>query len=230
MNQREPEDNELVASNVTYVDERAPVEEVEPTFAERFPLGCVLAWNGPQADGQRKRGVVINHSDDETGLLVLDGPTTIELSPDDLKDAIVLAKSVDGYGQRVTAKAKALGKEYRWCEVANDAVHDLNNSPEDDPHDQRKALKVVITTVGQYVVMPTRDAMRVLKEDADRYRGDHVALMRRNGLLYTQAHEFNSSYYRHQTSESGHNPLKSITVTVVDEFPGDDAEAATDAA
>lgn len=218
-----------MASNVTYVDERAPVEEVESTFAERFPLGCVLAWNGPQADGQRRRGVVIDHSDDETGLLVLDGPTTIELSPDDLKDAIVLAKSVDGYGQRVTAKAKALGKEYRWCEVADNAVHDLNNSPEDDPHGQRKALRVVITTVGQYVVMPTRDAMRVLKEDAERYQGDHVAFMRHNGLVYFNAPEFSSSYYRHQNSEPGHEPLKSITVTVVDEFPSDDAETATDA-
>lgn len=202
-------------SSITVIDDRAPVEPVELTLAERFPTGSIVAWNGAQADGQRRRAVVIAHADDASGLTVLDGTDPVNLTANDLSDAVVLAASVDLYGQRVTNKAKALGKTHGWCDVAEKAITELNTTAPDS--DERHAVKFVVTSVKHFVVLPTRDGQTFVNRN---YGGDVVQFVTDSTYAFTaQFGEFHYDYFREVGPVDETERHESVTIQVVDEFP-----------
>lgn len=204
------------------VDSRPTEPKAEPTFTEKWPRGSVLSYNGPSDDGERKRAVVIDHDDEAGSVLLLDGPNEITITGDVLAEAIVLASSMDRYGQRVSVKARELGRENNWCEVANDAIAELNQTPEvsDDP--TRQTVNVVITTRGYARVMPTRAGQQAINADGD--IATFLGNAGRRNVAYASGTELSTDYFRMQrgpNGESAGNWRAEVTFEVVDEFPED---------
>lgn len=149
--------------NVTVVDERAPVEPTpSPSLSERVPLGAFVAYNGPSADGERMRAIVVGHGADDQTLELLNGPERVTLEdPTQVASVIVLAKSADGYAQRVSTKARALGRAHDWCDTANDAIAELNSTPEHDTDvTPMGPIKVRMTVTRDVVARPRRTRNR----------------------------------------------------------------------
>jgi hypothetical protein len=138
-------------------DGRAVVESEVKPLSETLTRGMFVAYNGTVEDGERARGVVLSVDDDAGSVVVLTGVDDVTVSGDDTKTITVLAKSPDGFAQRVTTKARALGREYSWCEVANDAVKELNNTPELDENGTRRSFFVTVVSSRTVEVLPTRE-------------------------------------------------------------------------
>jgi hypothetical protein len=203
-------------TSITVTDGRAPAPEAPPTLADRFPLGAIVAWNGAVEDGQRRRAVVVEHHDDEGSITVLDGVERVVVTAEELTSAIVLAASADRYAQRVSNKARALGRTHSWCEVAEQAITELNQTPEDA--DERGAMNVVVTTVGHYRLVPTRDGRTRL---TGRHNGDLTALLRER--FYASNGEFDRGYLRSQPETVA---VHSVQIELVDALPTAAAPAA----
>jgi hypothetical protein len=144
-------------TNVVSNDGRTVVESKVKSLSETLTRGMFVAYNGTVEDGERARGVVLSVDDDAGSVVVLTGVNDVTISGDDTKTITVLAKSPDGFAQRVTTKARALGREYSWCEVANDAVKELNNTPEIDENGTRRSFFVTVVSSRTVEVLPTRE-------------------------------------------------------------------------
>lgn len=144
-------------TKVVSTDGRAVVESDVKPLSETLTRGMFVAYNGTVEDGERARGVVLSVDDDAGSVVVLTGVNDVTVSGDDTKTITVLATSPDGFAQRVSSKARALGREYSWCEVANDAVRELNNTPELNENGTRKSLYVTAVSSRTMEMLPTRE-------------------------------------------------------------------------
>lgn len=196
--------------NVNVVDERVPAEPApDPTFAELYPVGAFVAYNGPSDDGQRKRAVILEVDESAKSVTVLDGAERVAVTGDDVAKVIILAKSANAFAERVSVKARALGKANGWCSVAEEAVEELNNkSPDEDP--RRQVVRVLATVEVPFELMTTRYTSG---KPAD----ELLELLRNN--FYTYYSEFDRTYFRTQNSVSEDTR---VSLRVVDEFPTTD--------
>lgn len=202
-------------ANVVLVDKRTPVEPTEPTpIAERIPLGAFVAYNGPSDDGERKRAIVIGYGENNDVLELLNGPEKVVVDdPEQLASVIILAKSADAYANRVSVKARALGRAHDWCEVANNAITELNQTPEQDTNGMLPdPLKVRLTI--------TRDIIARVR------RNRHTVITPANVLdhlqrsVYANA-ELNYDLFSHDIGTTD----TQVMVEVVDEFTTTNGDA-----
>lgn len=196
-------------TNVTAVDKRAPVEPPPPpTLLERIPLGSFVAYNGPSTDGERKRAVVIDHVDD--AIVVIDGAERVTVAGDELATVIVLAKSADAYANRVSVKARTLAKANGWCGTAEDAITELNTTPEGDDSQTRRTVYVEVVSTSRFALLPTNRSQRsdhdILEQLKDRYYG---------------ATEFNYDWFR-----NNEDPVVDVAIALVDPVVTEEATTA----
>lgn len=195
-----------MSRNQTVVDdERTPVE-VPNTLASRFPVGAFVAFNGPIVEGTQtqRRAIVIDHEEETSTVVVLDGAERVPLTDDALDHIIVLGSSAEGYAQRVEAKARELSEDNGWCGVATTAIEQLHRSPLDG---DTQTYYVVAKTTTYHEVQPNRYGRRELQNGrtlADLLRDDYAARYR-----------FDSYFAESET------PRQTTTLTLVDRLPTD---------
>jgi hypothetical protein len=152
---------------------------------------------------------VIGHTDESVELL--DGPERVVLTGDELNTVIVLAASADKYAQRVSVKSRALGRAHNWCDVAEQAIEELNSTPEKSDDESSERIHVVVTTTGHYTVR------RANRRHAPFVTDENMLEIMRERFYVGSGGEFNFDYFQHVRGAT--NPVVSVDMRVVDEFP-----------
>lgn len=207
-------------TNFTVLDQRVAESTPLAPLNERVPLGSFVAYNGPSDDGERKRAIVIGHGDDGELLELLDGPDKIVLDDaEQLATVVVLATSADRYAQRVSTKSRALGRKHGWCEVAENAITELNQTPENGTFEAMEPINVRVTITRDLVLRPRRT----------HYNGSTVTP--ENMLDQLQRKFYHSAEFNYDSFQQldGTQDMQ-VTIEVVDEFTptADEAPAAVE--
>lgn len=184
--------------DVTFTDERTPVEPApEPaSAAERLPLGALVRYSTTQVAG--RHALVAAHPADDV-VELLDGADRVTLSGDELAGVVVMGFSADDYAQRVSRTAREMAEVHGFCNVAQEAIEQLNRTPAHEA-DDGGLVHVVVTTTEHFTLRPTRSRDR--RDVLTRLRQGH-------GVSYSRWYDF----------AVVNRSVDDVTVKVVDALP-----------
>lgn len=189
----------MTATNITVIDERKPVTKSDE-IKIRYPVGALVLNTELKI-----RAIVVDHTD--KNVVVLNGAERVEMTPG--ATLLVLAPSTEDYVTRLDAEATRLVNDYNYN---RDAVRNTVQSLKTEERVSSDLVRMVVTTVGHYVLRPR-----------NRYESLAAMMADLRTSYYLHHGEFNSGYFTQCVDED--DPAMSTTTTVsttfelVDSFP-----------